>query len=272
MLNQSFSKRHGLNSQEKEITVRQDAPQGLREYVIQTIESLGYGPAHSRQIICRVLRKVPDRNNWTAYPNIYNEVVDLISECEWFYVYDVIEGLYHSLKEKDKLTFENEINDFFILNGIGWKIANGIIEIRGDENFEIELSAAVTTLDKVKLDTAKTEIREALIDLSRRPEPDITGAIQHSLACLECVARHVVGNSKMTLGELIKKHPDIVPKPLDEAISKVWGFTSEQGRHLREGGQPTYEEAELVVGLSAVLTTYLGKKFKPATDEEDLPF
>ena len=271
MLNQSFSKRHGVNSQEKEITVRYDAPQGLREYIIRAIESLGYGPAHSRKIICGVLRKVPDRNNWPAYPNIYNEVVNLISECEWFYVYDIIEGLYNSLKEKDKPTFENEIDDFFILNGIGWKIVNGTIEIRGDENFEMELSAAVTTLDKANFDTAKTEIKEALIDLSRRPEPDVTGAIQHSLACLECVARHVAGNSKMTLGEIIKKHPDIVPKPLDEAILKVWGFTSEQGRHLREGGQPTYEDAELVVGLSAVLATYLGKKIKPGT-EEVLPF
>jgi len=76
----------------------------------------------------------------------------------------------------------------------------------------------------------------------------------------------------MTLGELIKKHPNIVPKPLDEAITKIWGFTSEQGRHLREGGQPDYEEAELVVGLSAVLTTYLCKTFVPSNPDEELPF
>ncbi len=100
MQNQPFSKRHGLNNQEKGITVRHDAPQGLRDYIIQTIEALGYGPAFSRQIICRVLRKVPNRNNWTPYPNIYNEVVDLINECEWFYVYDIIEGLYNGLKDK----------------------------------------------------------------------------------------------------------------------------------------------------------------------------
>lgn len=264
MLNQSFTKRHGFNYREKEITVRYDAPHGLREYVIYYfIEQLGYEPKRLREIICRVLHKLPDTNNWTPYPNIYNEAVSLVFECEWFYVYDIIEGLYHSLKENDKLVFENEMNDFFAINGIGWKISSGIIETRGDENFEIELSKVVTILDNAGLDTAKIEIKEALVDLSRRPEPDVTGAIQHSLACLECVVRYVAGNSKLTLGELIKKYSNIVPKPLDEAISKVWGFTSEQGRHLREGGQPTYEEAELVVGLSAVLTTYLGKKIKP---------
>lgn len=260
-MNQPFSKRMGLNTQEKEITIRQNAPLELREFIVSTVESLGYGPHFSRQIMCRVLRKVPDRDNWTAYPNVYNEVADLISSCEWFYVYDIIEAIYVKLKEEHKVTFENEMNDYFILNGIGWKLVGGEIEIRGDENFEIELNTAVTTLEKADLDTAKVEIKEALIDLSRRPIPDVTGAIQHSLACLECVYRHVAGNTKLTLGELIKKHPGIVPKPLDEAISKIWGFSSEQGRHLKEGGGPEYAEAELIVGLSAVLTSYLGKKF-----------
>ncbi len=64
----------------------------------------------------------------------------------------------------------------------------------------------------------------------------------------------------MTLGDIMKKHSDIIPKPLDEAISKIWGFASEQGRHLREKGAPKYEEAELVVGLVAVTTAYLIKK------------
>jgi len=147
----------------KEITIRHNAPQSLREYVIQTIESLGYGPAFSREIVCRVLRKVPDRNNWTAYPNIYNEVVDLVAQCEWYYVYDIIEGFYKNLKDNHKMTFENEINDYFILNGIGWKIINGIIEIRGDENFEIELSSAVTTLEDSDYNTAKQKSKKLLM-------------------------------------------------------------------------------------------------------------
>ena len=37
-------------------------------------------------------------------------------------------------------------------------------------------------------------------------------------------------------------------------------FASEQGRHLKEGGEPNYEEAELVVHLSASLCAYLAKK------------
>src|SRR5690606_3639468 len=130
--------------------------------------------------------------------------------------------------------FINEINEYFVANGIGWKIVNDRIETRGDEVFETAVHRVVEVLETAKLQTAKSEIREAINDLSRRPIPDITGAIQHSLACLECVAREATGDKKATLGELIKKYPSIVPKPLDIAIDKIWGFTSEQGRHLRE--------------------------------------
>lgn len=269
MSKQPFSKRQGMKPQETEIVVRHDAPLGLREYIVQTLDELGYEPDFSRQIICRVLRKMPDKNNWSPYPNIYGESVDLISNCQWFYVYDIIETFYQKINQGDRPKFQEEINEFFFMNGIGWKLEGGIIEFRGDENFEIELAETITTLEKAKANTAKTEIKEALADLSRRPEPDITGAVQHSLACLECIAREASGNSKMTLGELIKKHPSIVPKPLDEAISKVWGFTSEQGRHLREGGEPAYEEAELIVGLSAVLSSYLAKKLPVKIIQED---
>lgn len=111
------------------------------------------------------IEKVPDRDNWTPYPNIYNEVVDLITDCEWFYVYDIIEGIYEKIKPELKEKFEIEINDHFILNGIAWKLKNGLIEYRGNENFEQELITAVSTLDVANLQTAKTEIREAINDL-----------------------------------------------------------------------------------------------------------
>ena len=39
-----------------------------------------------------------------------------------------------------------------------------------------------------------------------------------------------------------------------------WGFSSEQGRHLREGRPPKIDEAELLVHLSASICLYLSKK------------
>ena len=48
------------------------------------------------------------------------------------------------------------------------------------------------------------KIHEALQDLSRRPQPDLTGALQHALAALECLARDVTGENKPTLGQLMR--------------------------------------------------------------------
>lgn len=272
----TFSKRQGLFLvKEKEISVREDAPKGLRGFVRMAYYDLNKNPSDLRSITTRVLKIPPDSNNWSEYPNIDYEVGQHLDSCHWYLVYDIIEVIIQKLDTQEKINFSNEINEYFITNGIGWKIVNGQIETRGDEVFETAVKTVVSVLETAKLETAKTEIKEALIDLSRRPTPDITGAIQHSLACLECVAREATGDKKATLGELIKKHPNIVPKPLDIAIEKIWGFTSEQGRHLREGQAPEYLEAELVVELSAAISTYLGKKLGGANtkvEDDDLPF
>lgn len=72
----------------------------------------------------------------------------------------------------------------------------------------------------------------------------------------------MTGDPKATLGAIIKKHPALLPSPLDVAADKLWGFASEQGRHLREGREPGREEAELAVHVAAAVATYLSKKFQ----------
>ena len=269
-----FSKRQGLYSlNEKEITVREDAPEGLRGFIKMAFYDLNKNPSDLRAITSKVLKIPPDSNNWSEFPNIDWEVGQHLENCEWYLVYDIIEVIIQKLNPIEKETFVNEINEYFITNGIGWKIENGQIETRGDEIFETAVKTVVSVLDDVNLQTAKTEIREALNDLSRRPTPDITGAIQHSLACLECVTREFTGDKKSTLGDLMKKYPGVIPSPLDQAVTKIWGFTSEQGRHLREGQAPEYLEAELVVEVTSAIATYLGKKLrdKSATHYLDAP-
>ncbi len=105
--------------------------------------------------------------------------------------------------------------------------------------------------------TAERELHEAIADLSRRPEPDLSGAVHHALAALECVMRDACDDPKATLGELVKRYPGRLPKPLDTAVEKLWGYASEAGRHMREGGTPTHADAEFVVGATATIVTYL---------------
>jgi hypothetical protein len=174
-------------------------------------------------------------------------------------VYDIAEGFYERLSSgaepERAATFESRLNELFREHGIGWEMKSGRIVARGSEVFGHSVESAVQVTEETGHSTAAGELHEALRDISRRPEPDVTGAIQHAMAALECVAREVTGNTSKTLGQLVS---DLrLPKPMDTATEKLWGFASEQGRHIREGRKPRFEEAELVVTVAAAVSVYL---------------
>lgn len=264
-MNDNFSARHGFHQvHDAPITVRTEAPYELRGVIIQLAYECGFRPMTLRALVCRILRKRQNDSNWSEYPNIDGEVRALVDDCEWYRVYDVLEAISSKMMEEpysyEYENFETEINDYFVENGIGWKLVEGKIEIRGAEVFEQSLRQAESVLQTTGFTTARNELHEALHDLSRRPSPDVTGAIQHSMAALECVARVACGDEKATLGEIIKRYRDVIPKPLDEAITRIWGFASENARHISEGREPSFEEAELVVSIVAGVSNYLAKK------------
>jgi AbiJ N-terminal domain 4 len=259
-MEESFSRRHGFYPQEEEIGIRNDAPYDMRGVIVDIAYGRGFSPQTLRPVVCRALRKRPNPNNWSEYPNIDEEIRNLLDDCEWYKVYDVIEEICRSAYPAQVQGFETDINFYFREEGIGWQLISGQIEVRGEEVFEAGLKTARRTLEQSGLQTASKEIHEAILDLSRRPNTDITGAIQHSMAALECVAREVSRDQRATLGDILKKYEGLIPKPLDKSIEKAWGFASEMGRHLREGRTPSFEEAELILGLCGSISTYLVKK------------
>ena len=259
----SFSKRHGF-VQPREITIREDAPESLRRFALDQLVTAGYGPSKIREMVCSTLLVRP------TWPNEWDETENLFYNCEWWNVYEFIETIHQTLldttgsredrPEERAAAFENSLNEFLVYAGIGWKMIRGEIVTRGTEAFESIVGAAIESLEAAGMPTARGEIHEALMDLSRRPEADLTGATQHAMGALECVARDVCGDAKATLGEVIKRYPGTIPKPLDECVSKAWGFASEKARHIREGTRPDRKEVELVVSLAATMATYLSAR------------
>jgi AbiJ N-terminal domain 4 len=235
-----FSRRYGYSTSDREITVREDALQEFRAAPLHIARKIGLRPSILRTTICEVLHKFPNGSNWSASP-IWEEIQDLIQECEWFRVYDVTEAIYNDLLEQEHdqaSNFEVLINAYLREAGIGWHLIDGVVQTRGSEAFESVVRDAATTLDGATFPTASSEIHEALRDLSRRPEPDLTGAIQHAMAALECVAREACGDSKLTLRDIMRRYPQMLPQPLDNVVSKAWGYASEMGRHIQEGRPP----------------------------------
>ncbi len=270
-----FSLRYGYQAQNPEITIREDAPEWLRFEVADIAWKLGLSPALMRTIVCRMLLAAPKQNNWSD-GNIWDEVVELLGECEWYSVYDIAEALYAALEprpatpwQRSKLQkaaeYEERLNKLFQRGGVGWQMRSGRIVVRGSEPFEAVTREASKRLLEHGRPIAAREIHDALDDLSRRPNPKVSGAIQHAMVALECVACDVAGDPRATLGEVLKKHAAAIgiPPPLDQALIKLWGYASEHGRHLREGREPAFQEAELVVTVAAAVSLYLSREKAP---------
>lgn len=218
----------------------------------------GLGLGGMRGALCEVMLKRPDLNNWSP-GNIERENALLIDQAAWYKVYDIAERLYRAVGEGDysdtrRPEYERRLNHLFQEHGVGWQMKSGVIVARGSEPFELATADAAEVMRDAGTPTAANELREALKDISRRPTADVTGAIQHGMAALECVAREVDGSTD-TLGKIIGRLS--FPPPLDAALHKLWGFASEQGRHTQEGREPRFEEAELVVTVASAVSVYL---------------
>ncbi|WHZ36517.1 AbiJ-NTD4 domain-containing protein [Sagittula sp. MA-2] len=252
-----FSKRHGFATTPP-ITFRHEAPEGLRYGVIQAAyDHLSYD--RIRTCLCRIMRTSPDRGNWSEIPNIRDEVMRLMEDAEWYQVYDAIEGLAGFIENTHgydlTVEFANSINGLFIDTGAGWQLKAGEgVVLRGDAEFESAVASARSSLSAATYGVAEGQLREALHDISRRPEPDPTGAIHHALGALEATARYIDGSNKV-FGEAVKRIN--VPKPLDDALSKMWGYSSGCARHVSPTNVPSLAEATLVVHLSSAICRYL---------------
>ncbi|TPW36031.1 AbiJ-NTD4 domain-containing protein [Oecophyllibacter saccharovorans] len=277
----SFSERNKYTS-EPEINIRESAPKELRDAIIRIAYKARLSPEALRDLVCDVLIVSPNAGNWSE-DYIKNEVRDLIHNAKWYYIYDIAEKVYNETRFNSYIKVDDEINSLFRKLGIGWQLkvpdryrgSIGHIVARGSEAFELATKNVPLTMRKAGTPTAAKEMHEALLDLSKRPKADVTGAIQHALAGLECAIREYTGTPKDTLGKLSKKLAlpkplglDL-PRPLDEVVYKLWGYASDNARHLNEGKEPSFKEAEFVVTISASLNSYLAHSFKKFDNNEE---
>jgi hypothetical protein len=257
-----FSTRHGFLRKDEEPLIYHDAPEQVRVGLLSIVhDDLKRSPSQLRDLVCGVLRVRPNSTNWSEYPNIWDEVQQLVHKAEWFRFYDIVEAFVKEYQRSGEAkNFESAINALFDEERIGWRLQKGGLELHGDESLEEVLGNVKEELKKSGYQVAASELTEARSDLSRRPTPDLSGAIHHAMAALESVAREVGGDRKRTLGEIIKKSPGLFPPPVDEAAAKLWGFASEQARHGKETRELDWEETLLVVGIAGTLCSYLNAK------------
>ena len=255
-----FSDRYGYSADDVavEIAVREDVPDELRYAIPQIAKQLDMSFTTMREVICRTLLVQPDPGNWSEIPNVRDEVNHLIGNCPWFKVYDIAEALHDEICPGYRQKFSDRFNQFFRINGIRWEMLEGQIIYRGSDVFAGSTKRAVAVLTQSNRPRAASEIQEALRDISRRPAADVTGAIQHAMAAMKATARDVTGQPNPTLGQLIPMLN--LPKPLDSAVEKLWGYASDRARHVREGDDIDTIEAELLVSVASAACTFLASR------------
>jgi AbiJ-like protein len=277
-----FSRRHGLSGPPPGTLIREDAPNSVRTKLLDVLVSLklnslghDFGGVKLRDLVCQVVNVQPKLEN-SGGDLAFVEAKQLIYECEWFHFYDIVEELSRLLRKEDgqgrlppkNVLFADAMNEGFVKWGIGWLLDyNGDVVTRGDEAFEHTNKVAERELTERQ--TTRTRIREAIDCLSRRPEPDLSGAISHAFAAMESIigdieytAEEVRDSTNHTFGTFLQRHPDLFPsEDLKAGFQHLWKYANNEGsRHGKEGVEPERDEAEFIVSVAASLVTYLNRK------------
>jgi hypothetical protein len=273
-----FSRRHGLFGPRVGTLIHDDAPNSVRTKLVEFLSSLNlsnlgadFNGVKLHSLFCQVTGDIPlGLENWGNGHLAFGEAKQLIYKCKWFHFYEIVEELAQLLRKRDPrhgTLFAIEMNETFTTRGIGWQLVDAKVVTRGDEAFEHTIKVAEQEL--ANRQTTRTRIQEAINDLSRRPEPDLAGAISHAFAAMECIigdikytSEEIRESTHHTFGSFLQKHVDLFPsEDFKEGFQRLWRYANNEGsRHGKEGVEPARDEAELIVSLAAALVTYLNRR------------
>jgi hypothetical protein len=247
----SFSERHGF-VRLPDTLFRDELPARLREPIVRILQK------HvTAELLWERIERIINPYGLVEWPGgspsmIYKVQDDpyfenakrVLMNCDWFRIYDVIEDIFVQLILSEALLasrsqerpraprFENAINDYFRYAGIAWQMVKGKIIARGDDAFEGTVHTAETELAAGGRTMAAERIAKAISALSARPKPDLSGAVSHATGAMECVLDDITGEH-MTLGDFLRRHPDLFPGSTRKALEGLWGFSSSEGATAR---------------------------------------
>ncbi len=106
-------------------------------------------------------------------------------------------------------------------------------------------------------------LKQALAHFSDRQAPDYRNSIKESISAVECACNFATGETHGTLGQALKKIPDLHPA-LKNAFSSLYGFTSDGSgiRHaLTDASTPVdKDDAQFMLVACSAFTSYLTVK------------
>lgn len=184
--------------------------------------------------------------------------------CPWYVAYDFLEFL---LQDHDGSLYLNK-GVVHILNNI-LETENAAYRIVGSEIVEITDSNEIKAIEEALShpDTpVRTHIESSLAMLSDRVSPDYRNSIKESISAVEAVCRIITGLNGATLGDALKKVPNL-HLAMQKSFLALYGFTSDASgiRHsLLEESTLTYTDAKFMLSSCSAFVSYLRSSATPA--------
>ena len=258
MANQPFSIREDLGTEYS--VIYDDAPEQLRYGLREVLDDLGYErPSAQRAILCKALRRIPDPYNWSDYPNVDNEVSDLIAVEPWYKFFDALERIPKSLAEEDISSYFDKMNALFNEEQIGYRFESGAIIRLGTEEFHTTVRVAQLALRGERFAEPRRQFELGLDFRNRRPT-DWANAIKEAVNSVEGVLQVIYGRPGVSMTTIISEN---LPADLPSGIKKLFRSLYSQGsgtvgaRHASIGGtEPTGPRAELALHIAASLHAF----------------
>ncbi len=258
-----FSKRYGLRPTPEGL-MYEDVPERARVglfHIVRQFFDDEYLDLYN--VLCVALR-IPLN---TRRANVYlasGAIEELIMNCQWWQFYDACEVLWQCLKYK-RDNLGEEINTLFREEHLGFELREGSVEKTGSGFIDARVKEARYLLKEPEFKGADEHFEKALKALNTRPNPDVENCIKDAVAAIESVGRTIINDEKALLSDIIKAmaKSKIIPKPLDEAIQKIYAYRGDQpgvAHGLVGASEVTVDEAEFVLAMSAAIIIYLVKK------------
>lgn len=272
-MDDSFSRRYGFSGRSNRI--REAAPESVRVGLREVLEKIGFDrPSSQRQVICQALRARPDPGNWSEYPNINQEVDDLIHSLKWFKFYDMCEKL-NSLEEVRhqgvmspayvETLFSHELNKLFAEENVIYRMnEEGKIHPEGSEQFEEAIHEAIEKLVDPIFQPPLEQFEKALGFRNGLP-PDHANAVKEAVNSLEAVLQIVTNKPSVALPQVLTNSDLGYDSHIERIMKELYGLgcAVQGGRHAGVGGLiPSAIEADCAIHFSAACIAYAISKFR----------
>ncbi len=303
---EGFTKRHGYGACASG-PIYEDAPEKLRIglwNLIQDYVSKGNLPSY-QSLYFQITSWLRIRREENI--DYFEEIEYLIlKKLKWYELFDLIEYLYrlvvlHDYDESQqcwrdfpervreiRYTYTIDINKLFEGENIGWHLEKGKLERIVPDFLEKEVIQKTKGILTNQLFTGpNNQFNKAFRFLSKRPYPDLENCVKEAVGALEGVARLLLKNEKVSLGEAVDKLIAMgkIRKPFDKIFDVLYGFASNEPgvRHAAiKPSNMTVQEASFVLYCSAVCILFLCETFgykpieqsseNPESDDDDHPF